>query len=622
VDGGAAAAGTNLAITMRPVIRGEAAARDGRRPAILKHTALVTLLRRDMLGRLPGRSLPIDARKSCGPSDRERRQLRINLSRRPTELLMREWVLAGTTYLLFSVVQYWTAEKSGNFWWFDSASHALNGVFIHDFVTSGAFGTPVEYTLSYFSKYPGLTIGFYPPGFASLLALCYGVVGVGHPGAQLCMSAATLALATGVFGIAKEAGLRWPLALSSGLLAVAFPEMLLWGRQIQPEIPAYAFAVWSAFYFLRWLVSLRSRQLFLAAVLFVGGLYVKQTVAFLAPVYLLVMVSELGWTALRRRDVWIATAIGAILALPLLALTVAAGAFNLTQATTGPGGSSPWDAATYYLAALPNQLGWLPLTLTIVGLFGMATRAVSVPRPAARLLVGWVSIGLAFFTVISLKSPRFSTAVLPALAILSVLPFDCYLRNRRLADLAALGAALGITMFGFVMTPARSFLGPRAAAEYIAAVAPPDSNVLLLAHRSANFIYDLRAYTTRSDIRIVRAEKLYTKYRVSRDFGSPQDTGADQPEMLNEMRAHNIAFVVLERDFWDDIPSIHRLHTLVMHWPFEFVRSITLTDTEDPARNGNFDIYRRTHYQYQKEPETTVDLPLVGRHYTIRTGAM
>ena len=92
--------------------------------------------------------------------------------------------------------------------------------------------------------------------------------------------------------------------------------------------------------------------------------------------------------------------------------------------------------------------------------------------------------------------------------------------------------------------------------------------------------------------------------------------------MLNEMRAHNVAFVVLERGFWDDIPSIHRLHTLVMHLPFEFVQSITLTDTADPTRIGNFDIYRRMNYKYQKEPDTTIALPLVGRRYTIRAGAM
>jgi 4-amino-4-deoxy-L-arabinose transferase-like glycosyltransferase len=535
--------------------------------------------------------------------------------------------VAGAVSLLFAIVQFATAETSGGFWWFDSASHALNGVFLHDLVASGGWRDPIAYSVGYFARYPGLTLGFYPPGLAVIMAPFYAVLGVGHAAAQLCLSVASAGLALGVFMLARETGLRTAPALAAALLALGVPEMLLWGRQIQPEIPAYACATWSAWLLLRWLGAGRPGQLYLAVLLFVGGLYVKQTICFLAPAFLLVLWCELGWSALRRRGIWLAAAVALLSALPLAALTLVAGGFNLVQATASAPSGGGWQDATFYLTALPGQLGWLPLVLAALGLCALAMPHSPLSRAGRTLLLAWTILGLAFFTAIALKSPRFSTAILPALAIVAVVPFDLPSRFRPSRfrpwrDAAALATAVAAVAFGLATTPTLSFLGPRAAAEFVAATAPAGSNVLLLAHRSANFIFALRCYTERGDIRVVRAEKLYTDYRISKEFGISTSATLDEHAMLDGMRTRNIAMVVVERGFWDDVPAIRQLHGLLAGQPFERLQSIALSDQAHPGTVGFFDIYRREDYRREREPDVVISLPLLGRNYKLPAEAM
>jgi hypothetical protein len=92
--------------------------------------------------------------------------------------------------------------------------------------------------------------------------------------------------------------------------------------------------------------------------------------------------------------------------------------------------------------------------------------------------------------------------------------------------------------------------------------------------------------------------------------------------MLDGMRDHNIALIVAERGFWSDIPSIHQLHRLLAGEPFELLTSVALRDTALPGAAAFFDIFRREDYRREREEEIVIDLPLIGKRYTMPAGAM
>jgi hypothetical protein len=56
-----------------------------------------------------------------------------------------------------------TAPTNGDFWWFEAPSHAMNGVFIRDFVAAMPWRDPVAFAIDYYMRYPAVTILFYPP---------------------------------------------------------------------------------------------------------------------------------------------------------------------------------------------------------------------------------------------------------------------------------------------------------------------------------------------------------------------------------------------------------------------------------------------------------------------------
>ena len=70
------------------------------------------------------------------------------------------------------------APHGGAFYVSDSPRHALNGVFVADFLRDMPFRDPAAYAYAYYAKYPALTILFYPPLFYFFSAPFYWLFGV------------------------------------------------------------------------------------------------------------------------------------------------------------------------------------------------------------------------------------------------------------------------------------------------------------------------------------------------------------------------------------------------------------------------------------------------------------
>lgn len=140
--------------------------------------------------------------------------------------------LSTLVLLAFSLALFATADRSGSFWWYDSPSHAFNGIFLLDFFRDGGFWHPFEWSVRYFDKYPAITLGFYPPGFAILLLPFYWLFGPSQSAAQALMASAAFMLGFGVLRLGRQCGWEFAPALAAGVVLLTFPEMLLWERQI------------------------------------------------------------------------------------------------------------------------------------------------------------------------------------------------------------------------------------------------------------------------------------------------------------------------------------------------------------------------------------------------------
>src|SRR5208282_1105972 len=236
----------------------------------------------------------------------------------------------------------------------DASRHAMNGAFILDFLHQLPLRHPIQSAYDYYRQYPALTIGFYPPLFSVALAAFYALFGVSEAAALLCELAFLFLLGCGAYRLSRH-WLDWRPALAATLMVIGAPELLYWGRQIMLDIPAYAFLIWAAEFYVRYLKGAANRWLYLAVLFTVAAVYTKYNAIFFVAVMAVALPCARGWRALFDPSVLRAAALGSLLMVPAAAIFFIFARYNLQQASAAP--VAPAHAAgsaalTYYAAVL------------------------------------------------------------------------------------------------------------------------------------------------------------------------------------------------------------------------------------------------------------------------------
>jgi hypothetical protein len=484
----------------------------------------------------------------------------MKLSRKSIDATVVSVLIALAVSLLFL-----TAPKSLNFWWADAPAHGLNGALIHDFIAARAFAAPYQFAVDYYLRYPALTISLYPPLFPMVEAAVYAVFGFSHFAAQL-----TVALFSAVFALFlyKLVRIAAP-TLTAGavvLLAFSLPEIALWSRQVMLEIPAYSLLVGSAYYLLRHLREGKPHLLYLAVLFYAGAVYTKQTTAFAVAPFALTLVYARGVAVLRERAFWLAALLGVLLVAPLGLFTILWASHNVDIVTgIGPeqGQNLSWSALGFYVLALPEIAGILPvaaavLYLIIVALAGWKSDA---ERLLGVVMILWFATDYVFIIVIAHREMRYGIFLLLPIVVMAV-----SLATRVLPERIAPVAALAVGALAFSMTLVRNDVprieGYEKVASFIVQQVGQKGLVLFHGYRSPNFVFAMRQLDQGAYIPVLRAEKLLVDYRVTREFGI-KDRSVTAAEIEGIIDRYGITYVVLQPDFWTDLPSIAELQRYV-----------------------------------------------------------
>ncbi len=524
--------------------------------------------------------------------------------------------LAALLILLVLGLLFRFAPSEGNFYWSDAPRHALNGVFIKDLLAAAPFSAPQEYALRYYAQYPALTILFYPPLFYVLSAPFYALFGVSHATALLAVVVHYAALAWGCY---RLAGLWLPRssALLCALAVVALPEVAFWGRQIMLEIPAFAFLVWSAYAFMRYLRGAPARFLYLACALLVLGMYTKISLAFMAPVFGLLLLARRGPRLLRDPHVWAALLISAIGLVPLIVLTLKFGQANV-QSVTGIADAevsrrslSGW---LWYLRQLPGQMGWLALVGAIGGTIGLATAVFRRRDAAAReqlaFFGGWFCVGYLFFSAIDLKEARHSVFLLAPAVFVAFATLQ-RLGSRTLALVLGVTLAAGTLAQTLLQRPVFAVEGYAQAVDYVARHAPKDSAVIFSGYRDGAFVFNMRAREDRRDLSVVRADKLLLRVAVRRELGVEQKA-LSEDEIRALIHSSGAHYLVVQPGFWDDLEVMRRFEAVLASSEFEPVQRIA-TPANFAAYEKELIIYRNKGPVAARPDTFQIDLPIIGR---------
>ncbi len=517
-------------------------------------------------------------------------------------------LLAVAVVLLFQ-----TSPRAGDFWWSDAPRHAMDGVFYHDMVRDLPITHLKQWAMDYYLQYPAITVLFFPPLFALVEAVFFSLFGVSAATAQLTVSAFLLGAASGTYFLVR----RWvgpAAALSAALLFIATPIMALWGRQVMLEIPAFAFLIWSCHFFFRYLDHLKARDLYLAVALVIAGMYTKQPVMFIVPAYLLTLYVVFRKDLFRRPDFWRATVLLTAGVTPLVVFTWLWGRYNVQQSVGGNWveySRSSISGWLYVARQWPSEVGWPILALAIIYCLGaLLWPRWRLPKPALFFLVVWVLAGYVFFTLIAIKSQRytifliFPLVVFALLAIVRVVP-------AKVAPYVAV--AFGVAIFArMIVTDQAPYVsGYRAAAQYVCSVAPPDTVVLFSGLRDGSFIFNVKTTPECKNLSIIRSDKLLLRVMMMRSMFGVKDLGVTRDEFKDMLGRYGVRYIVIEPDFWADLKSMQMLVDLLHQDQFKLMTKVPIVSNREHIQS-QLEIYENLGPVSQGKNLLRVELPVSG----------
>lgn len=504
------------------------------------------------------------------------------------------WLLGGMVGLAY----FLSSPVDGDFWWFDASRHAMNSVFVHDFLAQGGWKDPIRSAKAYYDQYPGINIGFYPPFLYLVTAPLLGLFGVSHAVCQAVVSAFA--------AFCAMAGYAWtrPLlgraaACACGAMLVLVPEMALWGRQVQLDVPAVALLLWGAWALAKWLETPRDRWLWLAAFLLGCAMLTRVQTVLAWPLWLAVVALH----PVARVQSWRlrlgATALYGLLSLPSVAAALYFAKVMGSLAGRMPDMPALWSWANWgwYAARMPEQLGLVATVLLGGGLVALIVGGVASGLSAFRGRTGLaLALGLLawlFFSVVSNKEPRFALPVLPFAMLSALLAMGhaaAAWQARRHGAAERAGAAASsvastttprgpssaavaavLTLFSAMVVEAWAthrwtevprVTGHREAALLAAQLAPPGTRVMISAHRDGNFIFSLRTLGQRPDLAVRRADKLLVDMTIMRQLGI-QDRGLNDADIRALLDRERVSVVVAQSDYLGDQPSMQALDRLL-----------------------------------------------------------
>ncbi len=134
---------------------------------------------------------------------------------------------------------------------------------------------------------------------------------------------------------------------------------------------------------------------------------------------------------------------------------------------------------------------------------------------------------------------------------------------------------------------------------------------MFVGHRPSAFIFDVRALGNRPNLAALRPENLLLSFQQGRGFGvAEKELPANAVEDM--IFRYRVTTATVQQHFWDDLPSMRRLFSVLGSDQFREVASI-------PA-NGNvkheevsFAILENRAPVAAVRPPMSVDMPLIGR---------
>jgi hypothetical protein len=235
------------------------------------------------------------------------------------------------------------------------------------------------------------------------------------------------------------------------------------------------------------------------------------------------------------------------------------------------------------------------------------------PRADAVLLGSWLLSGYAFYSMIAVKEPRHILFITYLIALAAILVIDGTLCRFSLRYAVSLGFAGLILAATLATGTVPAVAGMRQAAEAVAQLAPPETNVAFWGSRDGTFIYAMRAYSGRKDLGVVRLDKLLLgDVAVYVEHGFKENT-ISPDQLVETFRDLHVQYVVLQTRYLDGLASVKALEETLASDKFLEVDRIPMTANYGKGYMADLVVYRLREDVPRGRVAPSMQIKLLGR---------
>ncbi len=494
--------------------------------------------------------------------------------------------------------------KGEFFYHTDEMSHAMNGVFVRDFLADLPLQHPVRYAYEYYAKYPAVALPHWPPlfyAFEGILFLCFGL----SPWVSR-LTVLGFALLAAYFWYRTVERVSPPYkAFVSGVVLMCVPYMLRYERLTMLEIPALAVCLGAIYFWLKFLDTDRARYMWALAALSVAAFLTSQAAIFLVFFISLHLIAERRFRLLKRWDVWLALLTSAGMVLPWYLLTQRTERAIGTVATRVIGHNLKYflqgGTYTYYPIHLYEQLGPVVLSFACVGL----VFALLKPSRCNRLMLVWALAGYVCFSLVSEKDPRHTIVWIPPLVYLGLLALETLSIRRNWAIISSSVVAL-FFLVNAIRTERPLVSGPKDAAQYVLSL--PESDVVYYqGFLNGDFIFFVREFDPEKRHMVAREKQVV----VGHLGGEPRQVLHSPQEVLKFFQTWGIRYAIVEdRDPYFGFAPVR---DLLNSEQFELVRTFPILTNQEDFPTHEIRIFRYRGELHRTNQAVTIPMMTI-RH--------
>lgn len=221
---------------------------------------------------------------------------------------------------VYAIAGSFRAEFSGA----DEAAYVVSGIMTREYLAGPMWQgvSPLAFAQTYYSSYPKVAIGHWPPMYFFVQGVWFLLVGVSRDSVLALSSILSAAFASFAVLLCRREGLRWSLAITAGAIVTLLPLHLYSLLEIGSDVITSIAILVATLCCQRWITHRTTRNgawfatAAAVAVLTKGSAFVLVLVA---PLALLLADRRLNW--LWSVDTWRVVALGGVLAAPWYMLT-------------------------------------------------------------------------------------------------------------------------------------------------------------------------------------------------------------------------------------------------------------------------------------------------------------